>query len=205
MKLSFNLLKSTPELLFAGLFILAFAVTNTQLFLLVVVLIGITVAAVFPFGRGIQFLLFLLPCSAVFTQSTYLPISLATLVFLAVFGRYILTQVNNTQYHKSGLIFTFCLIAFELMHIIYNSVMVSTQTIRWLILFVFVALLIFDRNKYIDFTKVRYSLLLGLLFSTGYGLLVKYFHPEVLVNGNLFLDFLVGQVIQITMVYFVYC
>ncbi len=184
MKLSFNLLKSTPELLFAGLFILAFAVTNTQLFLLVVVLIGITVAAAFPFGRSIQFLLFLLPCSAVFTQSTYLPISLATLVFLAVFGRYILTQVNNTQYHKSGLIFTFCLIAFELMHIIYNPVMVSAQTIRWLILFVFVALLIFDRNKYIDFTKVRYSLLLGLLFSTGYGLLVKYFHPEILVNGN---------------------
>ena len=184
MKLSFNLLKSTPELLLSGVFILAFALTNIQLLLLVIVFMGITVAAVFPFGRSIQFLLFLLPCSAVFTQSAYVPISLATLVFLAVFGRYILTQINNTQYHKNGLIFTFCLIAFELMHIIYNPVMVSTQTIRWLILFVFVALLIFDRNKYINFTQVRYSLLLGLLFSTGYGLLVDYFHPEILVNGN---------------------
>jgi len=67
--------------------------------------------------------------------------------------------------------------------------MVSIQTIRWLILFVFVALLIFDRNKYIDFTAVRYSLLLGLLFSTGYGLLIKYFHPEILVNGNLIARF----------------
>lgn len=185
MKLSFNLLRSNPEILLSGLIIMFFGITNQQVLLLIVVLIGVVVAGVFPFGRSIQFLIFLLPCSAVFTQSTYLPVSIATLVFLAVFGRYIITQIASAQYHKTGLVFTFIFIVFELMHIVYNPVMVSMQTIRWLILFVFVSLLFFDRNKYASFPQVRYALLLGLFFSTFYGLSSQYFQPEAIVNGKI--------------------
>ncbi len=192
MRLSLDLVKANPEILLSGLLIMGFGITNQQVLLLGVVLIGVIVAAIFPFGRNIQFLIFLLPCSAVFMKATYLPVSLATLVFLAVFGRYMMTQMASAQYHKAGLAFTLILIIFELMHIIYNPVMVSTQTIRWLILFVFVALLLFDRNKYASFSQVRYALLVGLFISTFYGLLSKYFHPEVIVNGKIIARFAGG-------------
>jgi len=192
MKLSFGVIKSNPEILLSGLMIMAFGITNQQILLLMVVLIGVVVAALLPFNRGLQFLIFLLPCSEVFTRSTYLPVSLATLVFLAVFGRYLITQVSTAHFHKPGLIFTLVLIIFELLHIIYNPVMVSTQTIRWLILFVFVSLLLFDRNKYASFTNVRYALLVGLFVSTFYGLLFKYFQPETIVNGKIISRFAGG-------------
>lgn len=170
------------ELILCSLLILLFGLTNQQFFLLLVVLIGVGITATLPFSRCIVFAVFLLPNFEVFTQTTYVPFSLATLIFLAMFGRYLLTQFYVTNYYKPGLIFTLIIILFELLHLIYNPVMFSAKTIRWLLLFLFVSLIIFDRKNYADFKSLRECLFLGLIVSTGYGLLNQYFFPPEYVH-----------------------
>jgi len=145
---------------------------------------GLVIAALLPFGRSIQFAVFLLPCLDVFTQTPYISMSLATLIFLAMFGRYLLTQLFQTSFYRAGMMITLLVVIYELLHMVYNPVMVSTQTVRWLLLFVFASLLIFDRNKYIEFKQLRFALLLGVIVSTGYGVLHKFFFPVELYHVN---------------------
>jgi len=137
-------LKVPVELLFCGFFLLAYGATKQQFFLLLIVLVGIGVSAVLTFGRSINLAIFLLPNLDVFTQTSYISSSLATFIFLAMFARYALTQLAHTNYYRPGLIITLLVIVFELLHLIYNPVMFSTKTIRWLLLFLFVSLIIFD-------------------------------------------------------------
>jgi hypothetical protein len=172
------------ELLLSCCLILLFAITNFPSLILATVFIGFFVAIFLPFGRNVQYLIFLLPCLEVFTQSPYLSISLATLIFVAIFGRYLLTQLTYTQYYQPGIILLFLVMIFELIHTIYNPVMASAKTVRWLILFCFASLLIFDKNKYTSFSEIRFALLLGILVSTGYGLLHQYFFPVELYHDK---------------------
>lgn len=165
------------EVILISLLITLYAITSSAPLLLVVVFVGIICAIILPFGRSIQLAVFLLPCSEVFTQSPYISISLLTFIFLAIFARYLLTQVLETQYFQPGLLVMLLVLLYELMHIIYNPVMASTQTVRWSIFFIFTSLLMFDRNKYCSFSQLRFALLCGLILSTLYGLLHQYFTP----------------------------
>ncbi|QOL26574.1 O-antigen ligase family protein [Thalassotalea sp. LPB0316] len=95
-----------------------------------------------------------------------------------------MTQLFYTQYYIPGVIATIVVVGFELSHLINNPVMYSTQTVRWMILFVFVALLLFDKRKYINFEQLRFVLLLGFITSTGYGLLKDIFHPAEFFHAD---------------------
>ena len=165
------------EIALSAMLIILYAITSSAPLLLLVVLVGIVCAAILPFGRSIQLAFFLLPCSEVFTQSPYIAISLLTFIFLAMFGRYLLTHAFDTNYFSPGLLLMLLVIVYELMHNLYNPVMASTQTIRWTIFFVFTSLLLFDRNKYCSFSQLRFVLLCGVIISTVYGLLHQYFAP----------------------------
>lgn len=180
------------EVFFIAIFIVLYAITSSSPLLLLVVFVGIICALVLPFGRNIQLAIFLLPCSEVFTQSPYISISLLTFIFLAIFARYLLTQMLETQYYKPGLVVTLLVLLYELMHIIYNPVMASTQTVRWIIFFIFTSLLMFDRNKYCTFEQLRFSLLCGLVISTFYGLLHQYFAPVSVYSAKTIVRFAGG-------------
>ena len=90
------------EVALCALLIIAYAITFSAPLLLLVVLAGVVCAALLPFGRSIQLAFFLLPCSEIFTQSPYIAISLLTFIFLAMFGRYLLTHVFTTQFSQPG-------------------------------------------------------------------------------------------------------
>ena len=92
------------EVALCALLIIAYAITFSAPLLLLVVLAGVVCAALLPFGRSIQLAFFLLPCSEIFTQSPYIAISLLTFIFLAMFGRYLLTHVFTTQFSQPGLL-----------------------------------------------------------------------------------------------------
>lgn len=173
-----------PELIVIGVLILLFAITQVPILLILVVLFGVGVAFLLPFYRSVQLIFFLLPCLNVFVGSPYISISLATLIFLAIFGRYMMTQLFNTQYYIPGVIATIVVIGYELAHVINNPVMFSTQTVRWMILFLFVTLLLFDKRKYIEFSQLRFVLLLGFITSTFYGLLKDIFHPVTFYHAD---------------------
>ena len=173
-----------PELIVCGVLILLFGLTKMHFLLLLVVLIGVGVSFLLPFYRSVQLTFFLLPCLNAFIGSPYISISLATLIYLAIFARYIMTQLFHTQYYIPGVIATIVVVGYELGHVINNPVMFSTQTVRWMILFVFVALLLFDKRKYIEFAQLRFVLLLGFITSTGYGLLIDKFHPPEFVHAE---------------------
>lgn len=165
------------ELMLCAVFITLYGITSNGLLLLLVMLVGIVCAVALPFGRSIQLVFFLLPCSEVFTQSSYISISLLTFIFLAMFGRYLLTHAFETQYSQPGLLLMLLVLLYELMHILYNPVMASSTTVRWIIFFIFTSLLLFDRNKYCSFSQLRFALLCGVCISTLYGLLHQYFSP----------------------------
>lgn len=165
------------EIVIVAIFMLLYAVTSSAPLLLVIVFVGIVCALVLPFGRSLQLAIFLLPCSEVFSQSPYISISLLTFIFLAIFARYLLTQVLETQYFQPGLLIMLLVLLYELMHILYNPVMGSTKTIRWSIFFLFTSLLLFDKSKYCSFSQLRFALLCGLVVSTLYGLLNQHFEP----------------------------
>lgn len=177
------------EMFIISAFIVLYAITSSAPLLLLVVLVGVFCALVLPFGRSIQLAVFLLPCSEVFTQSPYISISLLTFIFLAIFARYLLTQVLETQYFQPGLIIMLLVLLYELMHILYNPVMASTKTVRWSIFFVFTSLLLFDRNKYCSFPQLRFALLCGLITSTLYGLLQQYFSPAIVHSAKVITRF----------------
>tara|TARA_R110002167_G_scaffold97758_2_gene257726 strand:- start:11286 stop:12611 length:1326 start_codon:yes stop_codon:yes gene_type:complete len=165
------------EIVLCALLIIAYAITLSAPLLLLVVLAGIACAVLLPFGRSIQLAFFLLPCSEIFTQSPYIAISLLTFIFLAMFGRYLLTHVFATQFSQPGLLLMLLVLLYELMHVIYNPVMLSSKTVRWAIFFIFTSLLLFDKNKYCSFSQLRFALLCGVIVSTLYGLLQSYFGP----------------------------
>lgn len=165
------------EIALCAVFIVLYGMTSSAPLLLLVVFVGIISAAVLPFGRSIQLAFFLLPSSEVFTQSPYISISLLTFIFLAMFGRYLLTHVLETQYSQPGLLLMFLMLVYELMHVLYNPVMASSTTVRWSIFFIFTSLLLFDRNKYCSFPQLRFALLCGVIVSTAYGLLHQHFAP----------------------------
>ncbi|MDO6425534.1 O-antigen ligase family protein [Thalassotalea sp. 1_MG-2023] len=177
-----TLTKVPYELLFTGGVILAFAVFNVPILLLSVVVLGIASALVLPFNRILSFTIFLLPCFEVFTRTSYLPISLVTLIYIAFFGRYLLTQITQTTFFLPGVMVLLMVVTFELLHVIYNPVMYSAKTLRWVMLFLFVALLIFDKNKYASFYELRRALLYGVIVSATYGLMFHYFHPVDYMN-----------------------
>ena len=64
-----------------------------------------------------------------------------------------------------------------MMHIIYNPVMLSPKTLRWLLLFSFFSLIMFDQRQYTSFQSLRAAFLIGVLTSTAYGLLQQHFFP----------------------------
>ena len=162
------------EIGLCALLIVLYAITSSALLLLLVVLIGVVCAFVLPFGRSIQLAFFLLPSSEVFTQSSYISISLLTCIFLAMFGRYLLTHVAKTQYSQPGLLLMLLVLVYELAHIIYNPSMASFVTVRWSIFFIFTSLLLFDQNKYCSFSQLRFALLCGVITSTLFGLTQQY-------------------------------
>lgn len=173
-----------PELIVIGILILLFGITQAHALLLIVVLMGVAISFALPFYRSVQLAFFLIPCLNVFVGSPYISISLATLIYLAIFGRYIMTQLFHTQYFIPGVIATIVVVGYELMHLIYNPVMLSTQTVRWMILFVFVSLLLFDKRKYIEFGQLRFVVLIGFITSTFYGLLKDIFHPVTFYHAD---------------------
>ncbi|WP_448567853.1 O-antigen ligase family protein [Thalassotalea ganghwensis] len=165
------------ELYVIAFLIMLFGATNLPITLLLVLVIGILVAAILPFGRNIQLMVFLIPSVDVFTKTPYVSVSLATLLFLIMFGRYMVLEMPKSQYFRPGLVITLIFIIFELMHIIYNPVMLSSKTLRWLLLFSFFSLIMFDQRQYTSFQNLRAAFLLGLLTSTAYGLLQQHFFP----------------------------
>ncbi len=169
--------KINLEIALCAIFIIIYGITTSAPLLLLVVIVGIVSAAVLPFGRSLQLAFFLLPCSEVFTQSPYISISLLTFIFLAMFGRYILTHVAETEYSQPGLLLLLLVLLYELGHVFYNPIMVSSTTIRWSIFFIFTSFLLFDRNKYCSFSQLRFALLCGIIASTLYGLLHQQFAP----------------------------
>ncbi|REL36975.1 O-antigen ligase family protein [Thalassotalea euphylliae] len=185
MKLTLGSVQKFPvELMLIGFIFLLLAITQQAVLMLGVVAIGVAVAGLLPFSRSIQLIIFLIPCLAPFSTNPYLPVSLATLIYLAVLGRYLLTEGGRSQYYLPGIIAALVLIGFELLHIIYNPVVFSSKTIRWLLLFLLVVMLIFDKRKYASFAQLRFAFLLGFVFSTLFGLLSQVFHPEVVYNTN---------------------
>lgn len=158
-----------------ALLIVLYGITNSAPLLLIVVLIGVICAFLLPFGRSIQLAIFLLPCTEVFTQSPYISISLLTCIFLAMFGRYLMTHVAHTHYSQPGLLLMLLVLVYELMHILYNPAMASFVTVRWSIFFIFTSLLLFDKNKYCTFSQLRFVLLCGVITSTLFGLMHQYF------------------------------
>ena len=169
--------KVNIEIALCAMFIVLYGVTTSAPLLLLVVMVGIVAVAILPFGRSLQLAFFLLPCSEVFTQSPYISISLLTFIFLAMFGRYILTHVAETEYSQPGLLLLLLVLLYELGHVFYNPIMVSSTTIRWSIFFIFTSFLLFDRNKYCSFSQLRFALLCGIIVSTLYGLLHQQFAP----------------------------
>ena len=186
MRLTLGAVKQFPvELIVVGFVFLALAVTQHSILMLVIVAIGVMVAGLLPFARSMQLAIFLVPCLAPFSTNPFISVSLATLIYLAILGRYLLTEGARTQYYLPGIVAALILVAFELMHIIYNPVVFSTKTIRWLLLFLLVALLIFDKRKYASFAQLRFAFFLGFVFSSLFGLLSKVFHPEVIYNAKI--------------------
>lgn len=163
------------EIGLCALLIVLYGITSSAPLLLLVVLIGVFCAFILPFGRSIQLAFCLLPCTEIFTQSPYISISLLTCIFLAMFGRYLLTHVAEAQYVKHGLLLMLLVLVYELMHVIYNPAMASSVTVRWSIFFIFTSLLLFDKNKYCSFSQLRFALLCGVITSTMFGLMHQYF------------------------------
>lgn len=165
------------EIVLCGLLVALYGITNSAPLLLCVVVIGVACAFLLPFGRSIQLAFFLLPCTEVFTQSPYISISLLTCIFLAMFARYLLTHVAQTQYSQPGLLLMLLVLVYEFMHILYNPAMASFVTLRWSVFFIFTSLLLFDKNKYCSFSQLRFALLCGVITSTFFGLMQQYFVP----------------------------
>ena len=172
------------ELIIIGLLLTLYGITQLQSLLLLVVLIGIMVAVLLPFSRSLQLAVFLVPCLDIFTGTTLLPISLATVIYLAIFGRYLLSQLLHTTYYVPGILITAIFIIYEFHHALMLPTLISTQSFRWMLMFLFVSFLLFDRNKYIEFSGLRLAFFIGLLFSTVYGGLVAIFGREVIVGGH---------------------
>jgi len=172
-----------------GLALLGYAATHVQLFLLLATGTGIVSVVISPFWRVLALGFFLIPLLEAFTHSTYIPVSLATLIYIAILGRYIVTQLPYTRYYAPGLTITLIFIIYELLHVFVNPVMISSQTVRWLLLFVFVSLIIFDRKQYLDFKVVRWYLLIGLITSTLFGLIEQHFFPQIVHNSKVIARF----------------
>lgn len=172
------------DLIIIGLLLSLYGITGQQSLLLLIVFIGILVAFLLPFSRSLQLAIFLIPCLGIFAGTSLLPISLATIIYLAIFGRYLVFQLLQTTYYVPGIIITTVFVIYEFHHALMFPSLVSLQSFRWMLMFLFVSLLLFDRNKYIAFNGLRLAFFIGLLFSTVYGGLVSVFGREIIVGGH---------------------
>lgn len=177
-------LNSGVELIIIGLLIALYAITQLQPLLLFVVVVGALVAFFLPFGRSLQLAVFLVPCLDVFAGTTLLPISLATVVYLVIFGRYLALQLIHTTYYVPGVLITIVFIVYEFHHALMLPSLISTQSFRWMLMFLFISFLLFDKKKYIAFIELRFAFFIGLLVSTAYGGLVLMFAGDTFVGNH---------------------
>ncbi|MCI2283342.1 hypothetical protein L3081_07930 [Colwellia sp. MSW7] len=157
------------ELVIIGLLLALYGAMQLQALLLFAVVISVMVACLLPFGRSLQLAVFLVPCLAVFAGTTLLPISLATVIYLVIFGRYLTLQLLHTTYYVPGVIVTIVFIVYEFHHALMLPTLISTQSFRWMLMFLFISFLLFDKKKYITFSQLRLAFFIGLLVSTVYG------------------------------------
>lgn len=165
--------------------LLLFAVSQLYPILLLILLLSLVVVATAPFGQVIQLSIFLLPCLDVFNGTPYMTMSLATLIYLAIFFRYLITQAPSAKLAPLGFAISLAIAVFELLHFAFNDNMVINQSIRWLLLFLCASFILFDKRNYLNFRDMRFAFLVGFLASTAIGLLTQYFHPVIIYNVHI--------------------